>query len=359
MPANQRESASGRIETARSGRCRSDEVEKSFKAFRRHIRSSYRPSKKTPVTRRSCRVAYQQGAAAVAQVKAAHAADKAQLELLEAAQRDHVTATQAEISAVRDAAAAHAINTKAAAEQKQLDDALAESQKKYADQVATVMNETDGLTDKQNKLADTLGILEAQYKSGAISLEDYAQRAAAAKELIEGIGADKGMDEFTKGLSSDFSELIGKATDFSALIENKDKNKKDTILAQLTQDANEFTASLEKLLLKLLIINPLLNELGLGDQGNGKHCRRCLGTMAASASDRAQRAQIRRSAESQAQLPEAAKAFSGFCRGSSVARLRKALRRTRTRRQACRSIAISSTLLLGAVSAEAWAIRST
>ena len=223
------------------------------------------------------RVAYQQGAAAVAQVEAAHAADRAQLELLEAAQRDHVTATQAEIVAVRDAAAANAMNTKAAAEQKQLDDALAQSQKKYADQVATVMNETDGLTDKQNKLADTLGILEAQYKSGAISLEDYAQRAAAAKQLIDSVGADKGIEEFTKGLSSDFSELIGKATDFSALIENKNKNPKDTILAQLTQDANEFTASLEKLLLKLLIINPLLNELGLGDEGNGKQLPTLLG----------------------------------------------------------------------------------
>ena len=107
----------------------------SFKAFRRPIRSSYRPSRKTPTTRRSFRVAYQQGAAAVAQVAAAHAADKAQLEFLEAAQRDHVTATQAEINAVREAAAANAINTKAAAEQKQVEDALTESQKKYSDQV--------------------------------------------------------------------------------------------------------------------------------------------------------------------------------------------------------------------------------
>ncbi|HSY79343.1 MAG TPA: hypothetical protein VK884_07030, partial [Verrucomicrobiae bacterium] len=50
---------------------------------------------------------------------------------------------------------------------------------------------------------------------------------------------------------------------------NKTKGK-DSIFAQLDQDANEFTASLEKMLLKLLIINPLLNELGLGGQGDGK-----------------------------------------------------------------------------------------
>ena len=97
-------------------------------------------------------------------------------------------------------------------------------------------------------------------------------------KLIEGLGANKGDDELAKGLSSDFSELIGKATDFSALIENKDKNKKDTILAQLTQDANEFTASLEKLLLKLLIVNPLLNSLlAWATRATASSCRRCFG----------------------------------------------------------------------------------
>jgi hypothetical protein len=214
------------------------------------------------------RVAYQEGAAEVAKLAAAHAADRAQLELLEAAQRDHVTATQAEINAVREAAAANAMNTKLAAEQKQLTDALAESQKKYSDQVTTVMNETDGLTEKQNKLADTLGILEQQYVSGAISLQDYAQRAAAAKQLIEGLGADKGEKELTSGLSSDLSGLIGKLTDVQTLMANKQKG--ESIFAQLTQDTNEFVKSLGDLLLKLLIINPLLNSLGLGDQGNGK-----------------------------------------------------------------------------------------
>jgi hypothetical protein len=217
------------------------------------------------------RVAYQQGAAAVAQVEAAHAADKAQLELLEAAQRDHVTATQAEINAVRDAAAANAMNTKAAAEQKQIEDALTASQKKYTDQVTAVMTETDGLTEKQNKLADALGILEQQLVSGDIQWDEYVQRAKAAQQVIDSIGADKGMEEFTKGLSSDLDTALGKMTDFSAMIEEKQKTKgKDSIFSQLEQDANDFTASLEKMLLKLLIINPLLNTLGLGGQGNGK-----------------------------------------------------------------------------------------
>ena len=217
------------------------------------------------------RAAYQQGAAAVEQVAAAHAADKAQLELLEAAQRDHVTATQAEINAVRDAAAANALNTKAAAEQKQIEDALTASQNKYSDQVTAVMTETDGLTEKQNKLADVLGVLEQQLVAGDISWDEYVQRAKAAQQVIDNIGANQGDSQFAKGLSSDLDTAIGKMTDFSAMMEEKQKTKgKDSIFAQLTQDANDFTASLEKLLLKLLIINPLLNTLGLGDQGSGK-----------------------------------------------------------------------------------------
>jgi hypothetical protein len=224
------------------------------------------------------RTAYQQGAAAVAQVAAAHAADKAQLELLEAAQRDHVTATQAEINAVREAAAANAINTKAATEQKQIEDALTASQKKYSDQVTAVMTETDGLTEKQNKLADVLGILEQQLVSGDIQWDEYVQRAKAAQQVIDNIGANQGDAQFGKGLSSDLDTLFGKMTDFTAMMEEKQKTKgKDSIFAQLTQDTDEFTASLEKLLLKLLVINPLLNTLGLGDQGNGKQLPTLLG----------------------------------------------------------------------------------
>ena len=98
------------------------------------------------------RAAYQENAGAVAQVSAAHAADAAQLRLLETAQRDHVTATQAEIAAVRNAASAAELATKAAEEQKTLTDAMVASQKNYYDEVLKVMDETDGLTEKQRSL---------------------------------------------------------------------------------------------------------------------------------------------------------------------------------------------------------------
>ena len=156
------------------------------------------------------RAAYQENAGAVAQVSAAHAADTAQLRLLETAQRDHVTATQAEIAAVRSAASAAELAAKAAQEQKTVTDAMAAAQKTYDDAVLKVMDETDGLTEKQQKLADMLGILEQKLLSGAIDWDEYAARAKAAEQLITSGGADKGMAEFARGLSSDLDSLIGK-----------------------------------------------------------------------------------------------------------------------------------------------------
>ncbi len=218
------------------------------------------------------RAAYQESAGAVAQVMAAHAADRAQLELLQAAQRDHVKATQAEINAVRDAAAANALATRSAEEQKAVIDALAEARKKDDDAIRKVMDETDGLTEKQQKLADALGVLEQELLSGAISWDEYAQRAKAAQQLLDGAGADKGMLDFAKSFSSDLDTLLGKMTDFNAIMEKADEKGKgrQSVFQQFTQDADQFIASLEKMLLKLLLIDPLLNSLGLGNEGNGK-----------------------------------------------------------------------------------------
>ncbi len=139
---------------------------------------------------------------------------------------------------------------------------MAAAQKTYDDAVLKVMDETDGLTEKQQKLADMLGILEQKLLSGAIDWDEYAARAKAAEQLITSGGADKGMAEFARGLSSDLDSLIGKLTDVSA------RKKGESIFAQFRKDTDEFTASIEKLLLKLVVINPLLNSLGLGgDKG--------------------------------------------------------------------------------------------
>ena len=115
-----------------------------------------------------------------------------------------------------------------------------------------------------------LGVLEQQLLSGAISWEEYGARAKAAEQLMADAGGDKGMKEFASGLSSSLSSAVGKMTDFQAIITEASRKGGQSIFQQFSKDAADFTAELEKLLLKLLIINPLLNSLGLGDQGNGK-----------------------------------------------------------------------------------------
>jgi hypothetical protein len=227
--------------------------------------------------------AYQQSADAVRQLEVQHAGEEAAEKAIAAAQRDHVAISTQEIEAVYALAASSKQAALASEEQRQATDALANQQKDYETKVREVMDATDGLSKKNNELADTLGILEQQYMQGAFSLAEYEQRAQAAQAALSS-GGDKGMKEFTSGLSSDLSGLIGKMTDFSTIMETADKKGGASVFQQLTQDANEFTKSLGELLLKLLIINPLLNELGLGDQGNGKQLPTLYGNSSSSVS---------------------------------------------------------------------------
>ena len=214
------------------------------------------------------REAYQQSADAVRQLEVEHAGEEAAEKAIAAAQRDHVAISTQEIAAIYSVAAASKQASLATEEQKEATDALAKQETEHEAEVKKVMDATDGLTQKNNELVEALGILEQQYQSGVIpTLAEYEQRAKAAQAVF-GQQSDKGEKEFTSGLSSDLSGLIGKLTDVQSLIANKKKG--ESIFAQLTQDTNDFVKSLGDLLLKLLIINPLLNSLGLGDQGNGK-----------------------------------------------------------------------------------------
>ena len=62
------------------------------------------------------------------------------------------------------------------------------------------------------------------------------------------------------------------------------KAKGQSIFSQYSQDADDFVKSLQQLLLKLLVINPLLNAIGLGDQGGGKLLPALIGSGAGSGS---------------------------------------------------------------------------
>jgi hypothetical protein len=213
------------------------------------------------------KTAYTEGAAAVRQLQVDHAGELAVYKLLDEAEAKHVAVSDQMLESARKVAEADENAKLMASEQKTVTDALAASVKKQDEAMQALIQSADSLTPKEQKLADSEGLLEQAFNRGLISAQQFNDKMKALQDTYSDF-ANKGTKELTSGLSTDLSGLIGKLTDVQTLIANKKKG--DSIFAQLTQDTNEFVKSLGDLLLKLLIINPLLNALGLGDQGNGK-----------------------------------------------------------------------------------------
>ncbi len=187
------------------------------------------------------------------------------------AMRDGITLTDAQTASLEALALKEGASKDILQEATQVRANLDAAMKKQSDDMLKLVASADLLTPKEQELADRAGLLWQALDRGLISMQQFND---AMKELNQQLaGPDKGMKEFTSGLSADFDTLIGKATDFTEIMANEQKGKGkkgESLFFQLSQDADQFAASLEKLLVKLLVINPLLNSLGLGDQGSGK-----------------------------------------------------------------------------------------
>lgn len=226
------------------------------------------------------KVAYTEGAVAVRQLQVDHAGELAVYKLLDEAEAKHVAISDQQLEAARKLAEADEASKLVTDEQKKATDAMVASVKAKDEAMQKLVQTADLLTPKEQQLADSEGLLVQAFDRGLISAQAFNDKL---KELTDQFnGPDKGMKDFTSGLSTDLTGLIGKLTDFSAIAANKQKGQ--SIFQQLTQDSNEFLKSLQDLLLKLLIINPLLNALGLGDQGNGKQLPTLLGSSGGSGS---------------------------------------------------------------------------
>jgi hypothetical protein len=239
------------------------EYEKSIANYRQDL--DYQQQLKT---------AYTEGAAAVRQLQVDHAGELAVYKLLDEAEAKHVQVSDQMLESARLAGEADENAKLMASEQKTVTDALAASIKKQDEAMRALVDSADALTPKEQKLADTEGLLIQAFDRGLISADQFNQKLKALEDAAN--GSDKGFKELTSGLSTDLTSLIGKMTDFTSLLANKKGGQ--TIFSQLTADANSFVKSLQDLLLKLLVINPLLNALGLGDQGNGKQLPTLLGS---------------------------------------------------------------------------------
>ncbi len=228
------------------------------------------------------RTAYTEGAAAMRQLQVDHAGELAVYKLLDEAEAKHVQVSDQMLEVARQAAEADEQAELMASEQKTVTDALAASIKKHDEALQALVATTDSLTPKEQKLADTEGLLIEAFNRGLISA------LISSIEKSEGAaGHDRRwfrqrMEGTDQRAFSDLTSLIGKATDFSTIMTNKAKGQ--SIFSQFSQDADDFVKSLQQLLLKLLIINPLLNAIGLGDQGGGKLLPALIGSGAGSGS---------------------------------------------------------------------------
>ena len=214
------------------------------------------------------RTAYTEGAAAVRQLQVDHAGELAVYKLLDEAEAKHVQVTGDMLEAAKKAAEADENARLVADEQKKVREDLAEAMKKQDDAMQALIATSDSLTPKEQKLADTEGLLIQAFNRGLISADQFNQKMKELQQSAQ--SPDKGLGEFAKGLSTDLSGLIGKLADVQALVAESSKKGGQSIFQQLGKDAGEFLHQLEQLAIKLTIINPLLNSLGLGNEGNGK-----------------------------------------------------------------------------------------
>jgi hypothetical protein len=181
--------------------------------------------------------------------------------------RDGLTLSDEQIQKLTALAQAEGQSAEVLQRSTQLHNNLADAMKKQDDAMQKLVQSADLLTPKEQEIADKEGALWAAFNQGAISAQQFND---AIKQLTTQLnGPDKGMKEPTSGLSADFSSLLGKLTDFNGLVAAS-QQKGNSIFKQLGMDASDFIKTLGELVLKLTVINPLLNSLGLGDQGNGK-----------------------------------------------------------------------------------------
>jgi hypothetical protein len=184
------------------------------------------------------------------------------------AMRLGITLTNAQASALETLALKEGASKDLLERQTQIRAALDAQTKRQNEDLLKIAQSADMLTEKEQKLADAEGALWAAFNQGAISAQEFDARLKVL--VAEFNGPDKGMKEFTSGLSSSLSTAIGKMTDFSAIMAEAGKKGGQSVFQQFRTDTMDFVKSLDQLLMKLLVINPILNSLGLGDQGNGK-----------------------------------------------------------------------------------------
>ncbi len=203
------------------------------------------------------RQAIQQGSAAVDAWKVATAGAAAVQKLADDAVRDHVTVTYEQAAAVDLAARDQETATIAAEHQKQATDALTASSRESYDALLKLGEGTDGLTKKQQELADAVGKVWEAYNLGIIKTLPAAE--AQITQLQTAVDASSKDTEqivsaVARGTSSFLSDIV------------KLPQAKDPVLA-LANAFEGLAQDIEKAVMQALVLKPILASLGIDDNG--------------------------------------------------------------------------------------------
>lgn len=211
------------------------------------------------------RDAYQEGGTAVAQLTAQHAGEAAVEKMLADAQKAGVQVTAEQVQSTYDLAYADEEAKTAADEQKQATDALASQQRAYQQQLQSVLDASDGLSKKNNDLANSLGILEQQVANGSMSLTEYQTRATALQASMSGMS---GPDAAAKQAAEQVSSAVERGAS-SFLDASVNALTAKNAFEGFAEAARGLAADLLKAAEQTLILDPILNALGLGKNSKG------------------------------------------------------------------------------------------
>jgi hypothetical protein len=217
------------------------------------------------------RAAYDDSAAAVRALEVAHAGELAAEKVRQDAARLGITATQAQITAAYGLAAADEQAKKVVADYTAFQRPYDELLTKYREDIEY----QDRLRAAYGQSAEAVRALQIAHAGEVAAMQEWnaAQKLgisisrdqlkavydlAAADEQAKLLAqeAKKGEDEFSKGLS----EGLVKASDAFINATTNSRNLKSA-WQELSQGALAFSDDIEKMIIKLLVINPLLNSL--------------------------------------------------------------------------------------------------
>jgi hypothetical protein len=166
--------------------------------------------------------------------------------------------SQAQVDQLKKEAVSRAELTEAVKLQADANRALTEGAKQETDALSKTVTDADDLSPALRSIAEQAGLVTQAFNLGAISLDQYnAKIDALNKQLAQlqqtqGRQQNKGTEELAGAVGRDASDFLGEITKLG---------QSPHPIEQLDKDFLNLADDIAKTIVKLAILNPLLNEL--------------------------------------------------------------------------------------------------